>query len=262
MARIALGLEYDGTDFVGWQSQRAGRSVQGALAGAVSSVANEPITVNASGRTDAGVHAAQQVAHFDTTAERKCHQWVLGINSNLPPDVAVLWAKKVPAGFDARRTALSRHYRYVLLQRSIRPAIVRWRTWWSRELLDCSAMTIAATAWLGENDFTAFRASGCQSSTPIRRLQAVGIYHCGSQVVLEFKANAFLQHMVRNLVGVLVKIGQGRAEPSWATEVLTSRDRTEGGVTAPAQGLTLVGVTYPDHYEIPVVPEGDWRLPL
>ena len=251
MARIALGIEYDGTDFVGWQSQATGRSVQDALAVGASAVANESITINGAGRTDAGVHAAHQVAHFDTAADRACHQWVLGINSNLPPDVTVLWAKEVPASFDARRSAVSRHYRYVVLQRSTRPAVLRHRCWWSRELLDCSAMTMAATMWLGENDFSAFRASGCQSSTPMRHLQSFGIYHCNSQVTLEFKANAFLQHMVRNLVGVLVKIGRGGAKPSWAKEVLASLDRTEGGATAPAHGLTLMGVTYPREYQIP-----------
>ncbi len=251
MARIALGIEYDGTDFVGWQSQSTGRSVQDTLAAGASAVANEPITINGSGRTDAGVHAVHQVAHFDTTANRECHQWVLGINSNLPPDITVLWAKGVPASFDARRSAVSRHYRYVVSQRSTRPAILRQRCWWSRELLDCSAMMMAATMWLGENDFSAFRASGCQSSTPMRYLQSFGIYRCNSQVALEFKANAFLQHMVRNLVGVLVKIGCGGAKPSWAKEVLASLDRTKGGATAPAHGLTLMDVTYPRKYQIP-----------
>ena len=260
MSRIALGLEYDGTDFVGWQSQLTGRSVQDTLAAAVSSVADEPITVHGSGRTDAGVHAAQQVAHFDTQAEREPRQWVLGINSNLPPDVAIRWAREVSPDFDARRAALSRRYRYIVRQSATRPALARRQSWWVREPLDCPAMTAGACAWLGENDFSAFRAAGCQSHTPMRCLQAVGIRRRGAQVALEFTANAFLQHMVRNLVGVLVEIGRGAAEPAWAAEVLASRDRTQAAVTAPPQGLTLVEIIYPDHYGIPTATDDPWDL--
>ncbi len=246
-----MGLEYDGTDFVGWQVQRSGRSVQGVLEEAASRVADQTITMSGSGRTDAGVHASYQIAHFDTVAKRSPRQWVLGTNSNLPDDVAVQWAQPVADDFDARRSALSRCYRYLIMERGTRSALLRDRSWWLRESLDCAAMTTAAVAWLGEQDFSAFRAAGCQSHTPMRRLTSVGIRRIDGLLCLEFKANAFLQHMVRNLVGVLAEIGRGRAEWGRAAEVLASRDRTKAGVTAPPQGLTLVGVTYPSEYALP-----------
>ena len=250
--RIALGLEYDGTDFVGWQSQLDSRSVQELLSLAIAEVADHPVSVSGSGRTDAGVHAAQQIAHFDTEARREPRQWLLGINANLPADIAVQWVKEVQPDFDARRSALWRRYRYLLQQLSSRSALSRRRTWWLRDSLDCGAMTAAAAAWLGENDFSAFRAAGCQSSTPMRRLLSIGIQRHDSLIALEFTANAFLQHMVRNFVGVLVKIGTGQASRSWAAEVLASRDRTQGGVAAPSQGLTLMEVAYPEHFNLPV----------
>jgi len=256
MARIALGLEYDGTDFIGWQVQRAGRSVQAALQAAVSRVADQPTTIAGSGRTDAGVHALQQVAHFDTDVERSSRQWILGINSNLPEDVAVRWAHPVDSGFDARRSALFRRYHYAIVQSATRPAVVRRMSWWLREHLDCAAMTAAGISWLGENDFSAFRSAGCQSRTPMRRLISFSVFRRGHFVVVEFTANAFLQHMVRNLVGVLVEIGQGKAPVDWAREVLRSRDRTQGGVTAPPHGLSLVEVGYPARDGIPAAPEG------
>jgi tRNA pseudouridine38-40 synthase len=253
--RIALGLEYDGTDFVGWQTQRDSRSIQQHLTEAIAAVADHPLTVSGSGRTDAGVHAAQQVAHFDTHALRAPRQWLLGINSNLPPDIAVQWVQEVEADFDARRSALWRRYRYLIRQHPVRSALCRRRTWWFRESLDCGAMTAAASAWLGENDFSAFRAAGCQSSTPMRRLLSVGIQTDGSIIAFEFKANAFLQHMVRNFVGVLVGVGSGKEVPRWAAEVLAGRDRTLGGIAAPPQGLTLMEVAYPERFNIPSVPD-------
>ena len=246
--RVAVGLEYDGTDFVGWQVQRNGRSVQAALEAAVSSVADEPVSVTGAGRTDAGVHARCQVAHFDTGAERTPRQWLLGINSNLPQDAAVRWVRPLDADFHARRSATARRYRYRILERKTRSALLRHRTWWRRETLDCGAMTAAASALLGERDFSAFRASGCQSKSPMRRLTTVALYRGNGLLNLEFEANAFLQHMVRNLVGVLVEVGRGAAPPHWAAQVLAARDRTRGGVTAPPQGLTLVGVRYPPRY--------------
>jgi tRNA pseudouridine38-40 synthase len=199
MARVALGLEYDGTDFVGWQEQRNGRSVQASLAAAVTGVANEPVTVHGAGRTDAGVHAAGQVVHFDSCARRTARQWLLGINSNLPEDISVSWVREVDVDFDARRSAVWRLYRYRVLQQAARSALARRRSWWIRETLDPAAMTAAAVAWLGEKDFSAFRA----------------------------------------------------APVDWAGELMRSRDRTLGGVTAPPQGLTLVQVRYPEHYGLP-----------
>ena len=254
--RVALGLEYDGTDFVGWQIQRSGRSVQAALAEAVSAVANQPVAISGAGRTDAGVHASYQVAHFDSAAARTPRQWVLGINSNLPDDVAVMWAREVGSEFDSRRSAVLRRYRYLILERDTRSALLRHRSWWLRETLDCGAMTAAATSLLGERDFSAFRAAGCQSHTPMRRLVSIGLHRAEGLLQLEFTANAFLQHMVRNLVGVLAQVGRGEAESMWAAEVLASRDRTKGGVTAPPQGLALIGVTYPGRYDLPP-PPGD-----
>jgi tRNA pseudouridine38-40 synthase len=261
MPRIALGLEYDGTDFVGWQIQRAGRTVEAALAAAVQAVANAPTIVRAAGRTDAGVHAEQQVAHFDTSAERSERQWLLGINSNLPPDIAVRWVRAVPATFDARRSALRRRYRYSVLQQPTRPALARARVWWIREPLEAAAMTAASLHWLGEHDFSAFRAAGCQAKSPMRRLMAIRIARAAqaSAVLwqLDFTANAFLQHMVRNLVGALVEIGRGDLTPASAGEMLASRDRTQAAVAAPPAGLTLVEVLYPEHYRLPSVSEAD-----
>src|SRR5262252_1154603 len=261
MPRIALGLEYDGADFVGWQVQRAGRSIEAALASAVQSVANEPTTVHGAGRTDAGVHAAQQVAHFDTSARRSERQWLLGINSNLPPDVAVRWVREVPATFDARRSALRRRYQYSILQQPTRPALARARVWWIREPLDAAAMTAASLHWLGEHDFSAFRAAGCQAKSPMRRLMAVRVARAGqADAVLwqiDFTANAFLQHMVRNLVGALVEIGRGDLPAAAAGEMLASRDRTQAAVAAPPGGLTLLEVLYPEHYRLPSVGDAD-----
>ena len=248
MARIALGLEYDGTGFVGWQVQRTGRSIQDTIAQAVSVVANETVSILGAGRTDAGVHAACQVAHFDTSAVRTKREWILGINSKLPDDIVVHWANEVDGEFDARRSALLRRYRYLIMERETRSALLRHRTWWLRKKLDNNSMISAASRLLGEHDFSAFRASSCQSYSPIRRLVSVEINRVGDLLHLEFTANAFLQHMVRNLVGVLAEIGSGKASPNWAEEVLNSRDRTKGGVTAPPQGLSLIGVTYPDRY--------------
>jgi tRNA pseudouridine38-40 synthase len=255
MPRIALGLEYDGTDFIGWQIQPAGRSVEGTLAAAVGFVAGTAVTVHGSGRTDAGVHALQQVVHFDAAVVRTPRQWLLGINSNLPPDAAVRWVCEVPPRFDARRSAVSRRYRYTIVQQAARPALTRRTAWWLRQPLDCAAMTAAATAWLGEHDFSAFRSSGCQAKSPMRRLSSVAIAHRpqgeGVLLTLEFTANAFLQHMVRNFVGTLVAVGSGELQPADAAAILARRDRRAAGVTAPPEGLALVEVLYPAEFGLP-----------
>jgi tRNA pseudouridine38-40 synthase len=251
MPRVALGVEYDGGDFVGWQMQRGGRSVQGVLTDAVGRVAAEPVVLHAAGRTDAGVHALQQVVHFDTRASRLPRQWVLGVNSSLPRDVRVHWAKAVEPEFDARRSATARRYRYLILCSATESALLRRRVWWLRAELDCAAMSRAALAWLGEQDFSAFRAAGCQSRSPMRFLASVRVARRPPLVVLEFVANAFLHHMVRNLVGVLVEIGARRAPPDWAGALLAAKDRRAGAMTAPARGLTLVDVMYPARFEIP-----------
>lgn len=252
MPRIALGLEYDGTDFIGWQIQPVGRSVEGALAAAVGFVAGQPTGVRGAGRTDAGVHALQQVAHFDTPVLRTPRQWMLGINSNLPPDIAIRWVQEVPVTFDARRSAVSRRYRYTILLQAARPAILRRRVWWLRQSLDCGAMSAAAAAWVGEHDFTSFRGTGCQAKSPMRRVTAVAIAQQtlahATVLTLEFTANAFLLHMVRNFVGTLAAIGKGELVPADAAAILERRDRRVAGVTAPPEGLALVEVLYPAQF--------------
>jgi tRNA pseudouridine38-40 synthase len=251
MPRIALALEYDGTEFKGWQTQQNGRAVQSELAAAVASVADEPIHIAGAGRTDAGVHASWQVVHFDTTAVRTARQWLLGVNANLPEDIALHWAGEVPRDFDARRSALWREYRYTILCQATRPARERRSVWWLREALDCGAMTAAASAWLGERDFSAFRAAHCQSSTPMRRMLRISIARTGRRIEMRFRANAFLYHMVRNLVGALAAVGRGEATADWGRALLASRDRTEASVTAPARGLCLVNIAYPERFGLP-----------
>jgi tRNA pseudouridine38-40 synthase len=253
MPRLALSCEYDGTDFVGWQAQANGRSVQEVLAEAVSKVADQPIDINGAGRTDAGVHADAQVAHFDSDAVRSPRQWLLGINSNLPDDVAVHWVAPVPDRFDARRSALWREYRYSVANQPTRPARERRVCWWVRDALDCGAMTAAACAWLGERDFSAFRAAHCQSTTPMRNMLRIAIERSGGWLQLEFRANAFVYHMVRNLVGTLVAIGRGDWPPEFGRELMHSRDRTRGAQTAPAKGLSLHSVEYSADYGLPRV---------
>lgn len=258
MPKIALGIEYDGTDYAGWQAQTNATGVQAAVERAASRVADHSVSVNAAGRTDAGVHALCQVAHFESAAARTPDQWMLGINSALPDDIAVRWVQAVPPDFDARRSALWRRYVYLIAQGRARAPLSRRHAWWVRDRLDHAAMHTAAQSWLGEHDFSAFRAAGCQSSTPMRCLISAGVSARGDFVRLEFTANAFLYHMVRNFVGTLVQIGQGRQPGARAEQILLSGDRTAAGETAPACGLTLVAVGYPDHYSIPQVSPPLW----
>ena len=252
MPRLALACEYDGSDFVGWQVQANGRSVQAALTEAIASVADEPVDVQGAGRTDAGVHAAFQVAHFTTKASRSPRQWLLGINSGLPDDVTVHWIREVADDFDARRSALWREYCYRILIQAVRPARERRSVWWIRDELDTGAMTAAASAWLGERDFSAFRAAHCQSTTPMRDMQRISIARSSDRVEIRFRANAFLYHMVRNLVGTLVAVGRGEARAEWGRELIASRDRRLAAATAPASGLTLEAIAYPERFGLPV----------
>jgi tRNA pseudouridine38-40 synthase len=251
MPRLAFACEYDGTDFVGWQTQANGRAVQTALNEAVSIVADESVDVYGAGRTDAGVHAENQVAHFDCRATRSPRQWLLGINSNLPADVSLRWIKPVPASFDARRSALWREYRYTVASQAIRPALERRFVWWLRDPLDCAAMTAAASAWLGERDFSSFRAAHCQSTTPMRRMLKIAIVKAPGRIEFRFRANAYLYHMVRNLVGALVAVGRGEAPPAFGRELIEACDRRQGAATAPPQGLVLSRVGYSDEYDLP-----------
>ena len=245
--RIAIGIEYDGTAYNGWQRQRSGIGVQERIERALSDVANEAVEVTCAGRTDAGVHASGQVAHFDTSADRTSRGWLLGANSALPDDINLNWAQPVSDDFHARFSATSRSYRYVILNRLARSALHRNRAWWLYQALDDRAMHAAAQALLGEHDFSAFRAAGCQASSPVRRITAISVGRDGDWLNIEVTANAFLQHMVRNITGALVVIGAGEQGVDWAREVLESRDRKQGGMAAPARGLTLVRVTYPDN---------------
>ncbi|MDZ7644085.1 MAG: tRNA pseudouridine(38-40) synthase TruA [Woeseiaceae bacterium] len=250
--RIALGIEYDGTAYNGWQRQRTGIGVQEILDTAVGKVANETVESFCAGRTDTGVHATAQVVHFDTRAARSERGWLLGVNSNLPDDVNVTWVQPVDDEFHARYSATARTYRYLVLNRLVRSALYRHRAWWVHQPLDETRMRTAASYLPGEHDFSAFRAAGCQAKTAVRNVTAIDIARHDDWLALTFTANAFLQNMVRNICGLLVEIGLGEREPSWAGDVLASRDRREGGVTAPAHGLTLVAVTYPARCGVPV----------
>jgi tRNA pseudouridine38-40 synthase len=249
--RIAAILEYDGAGFSGWQRQAHARSVQGVVEEALSAVANEPIQVTVAGRTDAGVHAAAQVLHFDTRAERGDYSWVRGANSNLPPEVALLWAGRVDDGFHARYSATGRHYQYVILNRPVRPTYLARRVTHEYRLLDVVSMQEAAGHLLGEHDFTSFRAADCQAKSPVRELRALDVARHGELVHIRAHANAFLQHMVRNIAGVLMTVGAGEREPDWARQVLEARDRAAGGVTADPHGLYLREIDYPDPLKIP-----------
>lgn len=255
MPRIALGLEYDGSRYRGWQTQAHAVSVQAALQAALSSVANHPIEVTSAGRTDAEVHASMQVVHFDTIADRTCRAWVLGANTLLEKDISALWAHPVADGFHARYSAQARTYRYLILNRGSRPALDRDRACWVRQPLDAAAMNEAAQSLIGEHDFSSFRAAECQSSTPMRRLEAISVARCDEYVSLVVTANAFLHHMVRNIAGTLIPIGIGEQPVAWCASVLSARDRKLAGITAPPQGLTLIGVRYPPEFGLPTEPE-------
>lgn len=251
MSRIALGFEYDGSAFAGWQAQLHATGIQSAVESALSFVADSPIAVICAGRTDAGVHATAQVVHFDTDVRRTERGWVMGANTNLPDSVSALWAREVHPDFHARFAALARSYRYVILNRTPRPALLRERVCWVREPLDADLMHAAAQCLVGEHDFSSFRAAECQSPTPIRRLQRIQVTRINEYVVIDVTANAFLHHMVRNIAGVLLAVGRGRQDVSWPATVLQLRDRSQGGITAPAGGLYLFGVSYLPQFGIP-----------
>lgn len=251
--RIVLGLEYDGTGYVGWQRQKSGTGVQEVLELALSSVADETVSAVCAGRTDAGVHASGQVAHFDTDARRSDRGWLLGINANLPDDVNVRYVQGSAKDFHARFSATSRSYRYLILNQPVRSALNRRHAWWVYEELHVTNMHEAAQQLLGRHDFSAFRASGCQAPTPVREVKRLSVEKHGNLIVISVTANAFLQHMVRNIVGSLVAVGKGERDVQWLRDVLQLADRTQAGMTAPAQGLTLVDVAYPAAFGLPAV---------
>ena len=252
MTRYAFGIEYDGTAFMGWQRQtHEGRTVQAAVEEALGKVADHPVDVTCAGRTDAGVHASGQVIHFDTDSRRDLRGWLLGTNSNLPPDIAATWVREMPEDFHARFKATARQYRYVILNRETRPALMRAELTWMHRPLDAARMATAARHLTGKHDFSAFRSVECQAKQPVRTLKRLHVRREDERIVIDALADGFLHHMVRNIAGVLMEVGQGKREPDWARQVLEGRDRTLGGVTAPANGLSLVAVEYPAEFAVP-----------
>jgi len=249
--RLALGIEYDGSRFLGWQTQPGGGTVQDALESALSGIADAPVTVTCAGRTDRGVHARAQVVHFDTAAVRPDSAWVRGVNALLPEAVAVLWARAVPGDFHARYAAVARSYRYVLINRPVRPALAARHAGWVHAPLEVEAMRAAAAGLLGEHDFSAFRSAECQAKSPVRTLHSIAIERTGERVDFMLRANAWLQHMVRNIVGTLVYVGAGKHPPQWARKVLESRDRALAAPTFAAEGLYLEAVEYDARWGIP-----------
>jgi tRNA pseudouridine38-40 synthase len=260
--RIALGLEYDGSRFLGWQTQPGGGTVQDSLQEALAAIAGQGIGVIAAGRTDRGVHAREQVVHFDTDASRPRSAWVRGVNALLPSSVAVLWATPVDAAFHARYRATARTYRYVLINRSVRPALAAGRAGWFHAPLDLDAMQTAAQHLLGEHDFSAFRSAECQARTPVRTLTTLRIERRGERFDFVVRANAFLHHMVRNLVGALVYVGKGRYPASWVAEVLAGRDRARAAPTFGAEGLYLEKIEYEARWGLPQLQSNAERLVL
>lgn len=249
--RVALGIEYDGGGFCGWQTQPGGCAVQDRLEGACAAIAGTAVKTVCAGRTDAGVHALGQVVHFDCEVGRPESAWVRGVNALLPPAMAVTWARPVDAEFHARFSALSRTYRYVLLNSPVRPAADHGRVGWFHLPLDVARMREAAACLIGQHDFSAFRAAECQAQSPVRTLHEASIEQSGPYLVFGFRANAFLHHMVRNLVGSLVYVGKGKHPPQWLAEVLRGRDRAAAAPTFDASGLYLARVEYDPRWELP-----------
>ncbi|MCP5151538.1 MAG: tRNA pseudouridine(38-40) synthase TruA [Ectothiorhodospiraceae bacterium] len=254
MTRIALGVEYDGAGFLGWERQREGRTVQETLEEALAVIAGGPVRTICAGRTDTAVHALDQVVHLDCAAERPDSAWLRGVNARLPGDVAVRWVARPGDAFHARFSATRRHYRYLIHNVPERSALLRGRYAWYFRPLDVEAMAHAAAVLEGEHDFSSFRGSGCQARHPRRRLHWIRLARHGDVVTLDVCANAFLKHMVRNIVGSLLEVGWGRREPSWVGRVLAARDRRVAGPTALPQGLYLARIEYPRHFGLPEVP--------
>jgi tRNA pseudouridine38-40 synthase len=251
MARYAAGLEYDGRAYSGWQFQTGLHTVQGVIQSALSRVADCPVETVCAGRTDAGVHASAQVLHFDSDAARAERAWRLGANTYLPGDTSVLWVREVPVHFHARFSATARSYRYLILNRDSRPGLDNGRATWERRPLDHERMNACAQVLVGEHDFSAFRAIECQSKSPVRRVERVAVTREGDWVRLDITANAFLHHMVRNVAGLLMAVGEGDSPPERVAAVLASRDRKINAATAPPDGLYLAGVRYPAEFGLP-----------
>ena len=254
--RLALGIEYNGANLYGWQRQKEVPSVQEYLEKALSRIADSPIEIQCAGRTDAGVHATGQVVHFDTDKTRDMAAWTLGMNANLPDEIAVKWVKEVPESFHARFSATARRYRYVIYNHRLRPGILGSGVTHYHFELDAEKMHRAAQCLVGEHDFTSFRAALCQSRSPFRKLTHIRVYRQQQYVIIDVQANAFVHHMVRNITGSLLEIGCGKQDEDWMQHLLLQKDRTQAAATAKPNGLYLVDVTYPEQFELPVTPLG------
>ncbi len=260
--RIALGIEYDGSRFLGWQTQPGGGAVQDALEPALAAIAGEAAPVTCAGRTDRGVHAREQVVHFDTGADRPASAWVRGVNALLPESLAVLWSQPVAGDFHARYSAQARTYRYVLFNRAVRPALAARHVGWFHIPLDIQKMQEAAALLVGEHDFSAFRSAECQAKSPVRTLHSVAIEQQGERIDFVLQANAFLHHMVRNVVGTLVYVGKRKHPPRWAKEVLDSRSRALAAPTFAPEGLYLEQVEYDSKWRLPERTVSQLRIPV
>ncbi len=258
--RMALGVRYDGTVYHGWQSQDGLKTVQAELERALGFVADHTVNLICAGRTDSGVHATSQVIHFNTEAERSDYSWIFGANSNLSRDISISWAQKVDMQFHARFSATYRRYRYVIYNHPTRPAIMRHQVTWHHKPLNEVDMQAAANVLLGEHDFTSFRGANCQAKTPTRTIKEITVTRHNYLITVDITANAFLHHMVRNILGVLLPIGEGRKPVEWALDVLNAKNRSQAGMTASPNGLYLVEVGYPDEYTLPRMPVGPFFL--
>lgn len=253
--KYAACIEYDGTTYCGWQRLRDAPSVQAEVEKALSRVANHEVKLTCAGRTDSGVHGIGQVIHFESDAIRNEKAWRMGCNTNLPDNIVLRWIQAVDETFHARFSAQSRRYRYIILNYKTRPALLHKKVCWYRDALDENLMQEAASRLLGENDFSSFRASGCQAKHAMRELQEITVTRDGKFVYVDIVANAFLHHMVRNIVGSLFEVGDGRRTVEWFSELLEVKDRTQAGITAPACGLYFVSVEYPGEFGLPLVAE-------
>jgi tRNA pseudouridine38-40 synthase len=250
--RLALGISYNGQAYEGWQSQPSGRTVQDQLEAALAQFTTQPVSTLCAGRTDAGVHGLMQVAHFDTELAREEFSWVRGTNRFLPPDIAVEWARHVPDTFHSRASALSRRYAYVVLESAVRPSLDAGRVGWVFRPLDGDAMRKAAAMLVGEHDFTSFRASSCQAKSPVKTIGRADVSRRGAYWRFDFEADAFLHHMIRNIMGCLLFIGQGQHDPAWMAEVLAARDRDAAAPTFAPDGLYFLGPVYEPKWKLPV----------
>lgn len=260
--RWALGVEYAGTAYSGWQRLpgRREKTIQGAIEAALSYVANESVVLTCAGRTDAGVHATGQVVHFDTVAARHAKSWLLGVNSHLPEDIRIRWAHPVIPQFHARFSAVARTYRYLIANTAAEPALAAGKCLWIRQPLDLDAMRQAAAYCLGEHDFSSVRGSSCQAKSPVRTIHHMTISRCEDWIVVEIRGNAFLHHMVRNLMGLLLPVGKGLRSPEWVADVIARCDRTQAGKTEAPGALYLVKVDYDSEFGLPLMPKGPFML--